>query len=154
MKSKRYPYWDGEKCVSCSVGTSYEEPYFDIEKNKCTSYCYEKVPDTDNVCRPCPAEKPYWDRSSDSCKSCEDLYFGTRPYWSSMFKDCVESCPEGLAPTDGSTICRTCAEIAPETPHWDVYEQKCVMCNRVKLGMICVTCEFSDISRPHWDNAS
>ena len=50
----RYPYWNGERCVSCSVGTSYEEPYFNLEKNWCTDECSKGVPDDKNVCGPCP----------------------------------------------------------------------------------------------------
>ena len=62
-----------------------------------------------------------------------------------MFKDCVESCPEELAPTDGSMTCKTCEE---PTPYWGIYEQKCVACKRNKDGMLCVAC---DENTPYWD---
>ena len=134
--------------MSCSVGTSYEEPYFDTEDNQCTYRCYKTVPDADNVCIPCPAKTPYWDRVSESCKSCEEVYFGTRDFWSPMFEDCVEACPEELAPTDGSTTCKTCKEVNPKTPYWGVYEQKCITCKRRTEGMLCKSCGYY---KPYWD---
>ena len=122
-KNIRYPYWNGDKCVSCSVGYSYDYPYLNTDHSQCTYGCYRAIPDDDNVCQPCPAEKPY--SKSGFCQSCEDAYLGMRNFWSPMFADCVESCPKELAPTDGSMTCKTCEG---STPYWGIYEQKCVTC--------------------------
>ena len=147
----RYPYWNGQQCVSCSVGSPYDAPYLDVTTGYCTSEC-EGLIDKDNVCRPCPDDKPYFDWDSSSCKSCEEVYFGTRNFWSPMFEDCVEECPEGFAPDKGYT-CKTCEALYPDTPHWDVYEQKCIKCpkDRDEYASICRSCEESYSDRPYWD---
>ena len=71
-KSVRYPYFDGTRCVSCSVGTERTRPYFHQDKSECVSACPTEAPflDGDRVCRPCSAESPYWDAISGKCMSC------------------------------------------------------------------------------------
>ena len=51
--SLRYPYWDGEKCVSCRVGVSQTFPYLDLENEECEISCWKGYPDDNNVCRSC-----------------------------------------------------------------------------------------------------
>lgn len=60
-----YPFWNGERCVSCSVGTDRASPLFDKLHNTCGTACPDDAPwaDDTRVCRECPEAKPYWSRS-------------------------------------------------------------------------------------------
>lgn len=136
----RYPYWNGEHCVSCVAGSHAENrnmPYLNAAHTACIDDCPDDTPylSPDNVCEPCPVETPIWTtdmrlRGGGLCKSCEEIYVGTRPYWSPHAQACLPECPAALAPVDGSKICRTCAEVSPEKPHWDIDAEECVLCPR------------------------
>ena len=90
-ENPRYPYFDGARCVSCSVGTAWAQPFFYEAENRCVSECPAEAffADENRVCRQCPAESPYWDANTKKCMSCSDLYGRKRPYWNPTFGDCV-----------------------------------------------------------------
>ena len=73
-----------------------------------------------------------------------------------MLGECVEGCPEALAPADGSKICRECASVNSSTPHWDAESQKCTDCTgysgkRRLKGLVCMPCDYTKSMTPYWD---
>ena len=157
--NQRYPYWDGAHCVSCAAGTHAQgrnRPYLDTAHMECVEECPEEAPlsNSDNVCEPCPAETPVWDNVIwylSVCRSCTEIYGDTRPYWSPLARTCLPTCPPELVPIDGSMTCRTCAEVNPDKPHWDIYAEECVLCPREAVGDICPSCYALEESLPVWD---
>lgn len=113
LKNRRYPYWNGEGCVSCIAGTradSWVQPYLDLEGMQCTDECPYEAPvfDSDNVCVMCPEDTPFWD--GFNCRQCADLYGDTRPFWNPMVWACQPKCPKALGVADEARkICKSCA---------------------------------------------
>ena len=149
-----YPYFNGTSCVSCDAGTKGALPFFYQDKNECVSECPTEAPnpDADNVCRPCPANKPMW--TGFECIDCLDAYpLGDFPFFDPKLGECTSKCPFG-APANSNNVCLPCANANGDTQSlWDPESQTCITeCNGLSYGAYCLPCDKNEnFEAPYWN---
>ena len=146
-----YPYWNGEQCVSCSVGTDRKKPLFDKARGVCSSECPKEAPwlGDDRVCRECPESRPYWNGKRRICQTCAEATDDAHQYWNPTTGKCVFTCPRELRPNAGK-VCKTCEQIDNARPFFDPESEKCVACTKHAEGRLCLPCSAS-AEMPYWN---